>query len=114
MAAGILGSFSFLALVLAAVGLYAVVAQWMGQRTREIGIRMALGAKPRDVMRLVFLYGTGLAFWGIVAGIFFSSSAARIRSTQLFVAGRNGGLAVALTVFFLLFVTPAACFIPAR
>ena len=79
MAAGILGSFSFLALMLAAVGLYAVVAQWMGQRTREIGIRMALGAKPRDVMRLILGYGAGLALWGIVAGILVASALTRIR-----------------------------------
>jgi predicted permease len=114
MAAGILGSFSFLAVVLAAVGLYAVVAQWMGQRTREIGIRMALGAKPRDVMRLVFLYGTGLAFWGIVAGIFFASGAACIVSTQLFGAGSTDVLTMALNVVLLLLVTLAACYIPAR
>ena len=114
MAAGILGSFSFLALVLAAVGLYAVVAQWMGQRTREIGIRMALGAKPRDVMRLVFGYGTALAFWGIVVGIFVASGAARIVSAQLFGAGSTDVLTMALIVVLLLLVTLAACYIPAR
>lgn len=114
MAAGILGSFSSVALVLAAVGLYAVVAQWMGQRTREIGIRMALGANPRDVMRLVFGYGTGLAFWGIVAGIFVASGVARFVSAQLFGESSTDVLTMALIVVLLLLVTLAACYIPAR
>jgi macrolide transport system ATP-binding/permease protein len=114
MAAGILGSFSFLALVLVAVGLYAVVAQWMGQRTREIGIRMALGAKPRDVMRLVFGYGTGLAFGGIVAGIFVASGVARFVSEQLFGASSTDVLTMALIVVLFLLVMLAACYIPGR
>ena len=114
MAAGILGSFSSLALVLAAVGLYAVVAQWMGQRTREIGIRMALGAKPRDMMRLVFGYGIGLALAGIVAGIFVASGVARFVSAQLFGTSSTDALTMALIAVLLMLVTLAACYIPAR
>jgi predicted permease len=114
MAAGILGSFSILALVLAAVGLYAVVAQWMGQRTREIGIRMAVGAKPRDVMRLVFGYGTELAFGGIGAGIFVASGVSRFVSAQLFGTSSTDFLTMALIVVLLLLVTLAACYVPAR
>jgi putative ABC transport system permease protein len=114
MAAGILGSFSFLALVLAAVGLYAVVAQWMGQRTREIGIRMALGAKPREVMRLIFGYGTGLALWGILVGILVAAGVARIVTAQLFGASDTDVLTMALIVVLLLLVTLAACYFPAR
>jgi len=114
MAAGILGSFSSLALVLAAVGLYAVVAQWMGQRTREIGIRMALGAKPRDMMRLVFGYGIGVALAGIVAGIFVASGVARFVSAQLFGTSSTDALTMALIAVLLMLVTLAACYIPAR
>jgi predicted permease len=114
MAAGILGSFSIFAVILAAVGLYAVVSQWMGQRTREIGIRMALGAKPRDVMRLALGYGAGLAAWGIVSGIFFSSALTRFVSVLLFGASRTDVLTIAALAFFLLLVALAACFIPAR
>lgn len=114
MAAGILGSFSFLALMLAAVGLYAVVAQWMAQRTREIGIRMALGAKPRDVMRLVLGYGAQLALWGIVAGIFVAAGIARYVSAQLFGASSTDVLTMAVIAVLLLLVALAACYIPAR
>ena len=110
----ILGSFSSLALVLAAVGLYAVVAQWMGQRTREIGIRMALGAKPRDMMRLVFGYGIGVALAGIVAGIFVASGVARFVSAQLFGTSSTDALTMALIAVLLMLVTLAACYIPAR
>jgi predicted permease len=114
MAAGILGSFSIFALIFAAVGLYAVVSQWMGQRTREIGIRMALGAKPRDVMRLTLGYGAGLALWGIVMGALFSSALARFVSVLLFGTSGTDAWTIAAIAVFLLVVTLAACYIPAR
>jgi predicted permease len=114
MAAGILGSFSIFALILAAVGLYAVVSQWMGQRTREIGIRMALGAKPRDVMRLTLGYGAGLALWGIVTGSLFSSALTRFVSVLLFGTGGTDILTISVIAVFLLLVTLVACYVPAR
>lgn len=114
MAAGILGSFSIFALILAAVGLYAVVSQWMGQRTREIGIRMTLGAKPRDVVRLTLGYGAGLAIWGIVAGILFSSALTRFVSVVLFGTSSADVLTIAVIAGLLLIVALAACYIPAR
>ena len=114
MAAGILGSFSIFALILAAVGLYAVVSQWMGQRTREIGIRMTLGAKPRDVVRLTLGYGAGLAIWGIVAGILFSSALTRFVSVVLFGTSSADVLTIAVIAALLLIVALAACYIPAR
>jgi len=114
MAAGILGSLSFLALVVAAVGLYAVVSQWMGQRTREIGIRMALGAKPRDVMRLILGYGASLAVGGILAGVVISGAVARLVSSLLFGAAKTDILAIAAISITLLLLTVAACYVPAR
>jgi predicted permease len=114
MAAGILGSFSIFALILAAVGLYAVVSQWMGQRTREIGIRMTLGAQPRDVVRLTLGYGAGLAIWGIVAGILFSSALTRFVSVVLFGTSSPEALTIAVIAALLLIVALAACYIPAR
>ena len=114
MAAGILGSFSIFALILAAVGLYAVVSQWMAQRTREIGIRMALGAKPRDVMRLTLGYGAGLAVWGIAAGVLFSLALTQFVSVLLFGASRTDVLTIAVIAVFLLLVALTACYVPAR
>ena len=114
MAAGILGSFSIFALILAAVGLYAVVSQWMGQRTREIGIRMALGAKPRDVLRLTLGYGAGLAAWGIVAGVLFASALSRFVSALLFGASGTDIMTTAVVAVFLLLVALVACYVPAR
>jgi predicted permease len=114
MAAGILGSFSIFAMILAAVGLYAVVAQWMGQRTREIGIRMALGAKPWDVMGLTLGYGAGLAAWGIVAGVLVSSALIRFVSALLFGTGSTDVLTIAVIACVLLLVALAACYVPAR
>jgi len=114
MAAGILGSFSFLALVLAAVGLYAVVSQWMGQRTREIGIRMALGAKPPDVMRLILGYGAGLALWGILAGVLIGLAVTRFVSALLFGASSTDATTIAAIAVLLLLVALAACYVPAR
>ncbi len=114
MAAGILGSFSFLALVLAAVGLYAVVSQWMGQRTREIGIRMALGAKPQNVLRLILGYGAGLALWGILAGALIGSAVTRFVSALLFGTNSTDAMTIAGIALLLLLVALAACYVPAR
>jgi putative ABC transport system permease protein len=109
-----LGSFSIFALILAAVGLYAVVSQWMGQRRQEIGIRMALGAQPRAVMRLTLGYGAGLALWGIATGILFSSALTRFVSVLLFGTGGTDILTIAVIAVFLLLVTLVACYVPAR
>ncbi len=114
MAAGILGSFSIFAVILAAVGLYAVVSQWMGQRTREIGIRMALGAKPRDVMRLTLGYGAGLAAWGIAAGVLCASALTKYVSGLLFGTGQADLLTTTIIAVFLLTVALAACYVPTR
>jgi predicted permease len=114
MAAGIMGCFSFLALVLATVGLYAMVSRWMGQRTREIGIRMALGADPRNVMRLILRYGAGLAVWGIMAGMLVSSGVMRFASRVLFGTSSTDVLTVTVIGLLLFLVALAACFVPAR
>jgi len=114
MAAGILGSLSLLALVLAAVGLYAVVSQWMGQRTREIGIRMALGARPHMVMRLILGYGARLALWGIAAGVLISSGVTRVVSSLLFGASSTDLVTIAAISVLLWLLTLAACYVPAR
>src|SRR5690242_3934151 len=69
LAGAVLGVFGILALVLAAVGLYGVMAYLVAQRTREVGIRMALGARPADVMRMIVDRGMSVALTGMVIGV---------------------------------------------
>jgi ABC-type antimicrobial peptide transport system permease subunit len=114
MAASWIGAFSFMALLLAAVGLYAVIAQSVAQRTREVGIRIALGANRSSVAALVIKQGLLLAAGGISLGlpaaIGFNSLVRR------YLAGIDGsdpgGLAV--ISIFLVVVMLSACWIPAR
>jgi putative ABC transport system permease protein len=75
---------------------------------------MVLGAKLRDVMRLILGYGAGLALWGIVTGIFFSSALTRFVSELLFGTGGTDILTIAVIAVFLLLVTLVACYVPAR
>jgi predicted permease len=84
LAAGLLGVFGLLALVLACVGLYGVMSYSVGQRTREIGLRMALGAGRRDVLGLVLRQGLTLVGAGVVLGVAGAFAASRLVRTLLF------------------------------
>ncbi len=83
-AATLLGAFGMLALLLAAVGIYAVMAYVVTERTHELGVRMAIGAKPGDVLRLVLSGGMRLALAGLLAGLAASLAASRLLASQLF------------------------------
>ena len=113
MAAGWIGAFSFIALLLAAVGLYAVIAQSVAQRTREVGIRIALGANHRSVVALILKQGMLLALGGIVVGL----PAAMVFDAlvQRHLAGMNGPLTMTFAAIpaLLAVVMLAACWIPA-
>jgi predicted permease len=111
---GILGSFSYFALVLAAIGLYGVIACSVGQRTQEIGIRQALGAQRGDVVRLVIREGLRLVGFGIAVGLFIAFFVTRVLQSQLYGVAASDPFTYAITALVLLAVTLLACYIPAR
>ncbi|HEX4494596.1 MAG TPA: ABC transporter permease [Thermoanaerobaculia bacterium] len=114
MGAGLLSVFGLLALVLAALGIYGVVAYSVGQREREIGIRMALGAERRDVLGLVVRQSLRPVVLGVVLGVVAALVAARTIASLLFGVGAADPLALAGAAALLVLVALAAIFAPAR
>jgi len=110
----LLGSFAGLALLLATVGIYGVLAYSVTQRTREIGIRLALGARPNDALLLVVRQGARLALVGIAAGLAGSLVMTRFLSALLFGVTPTDPLTFAAVSAVLLGVALAACAVPAR
>jgi predicted permease len=114
IAAAFAGAFGLLALVLAAVGIYGVVAYTTRQRTHEIGIRMALGAGQGDVFRAVLGQGLRLALAGLVSGLIISVAFTRFLRGMLFGVGTIDWVTFVLIPALLLLVAIAACLVPAR
>ena len=114
IAAAFAGAFGLLALVLAAVGIYGVVAYTTRQRTHEIGIRMALGAGQGDVFRQVLGQGLRLALMGLTAGLLVSLAFTHLLRGMLFGVGAVDWITFASVAGILFLVTLAACFVPAR
>jgi putative ABC transport system permease protein len=110
----LLGIFAGLALVLTAIGLYGVISYSVAQRTHEIGIRMALGAQPRDMLRLVIGQGVRLALYGVGLGLIAAFAFAHFLSTMLFGVTSTDPVSFATVVITLLAVVLLACYIPAR
>jgi predicted permease len=114
VAAWTLGGFGVLALLLAAIGLYGVVAYSVAQRTREIGVRMALGAKEKDVLRLVLGEGLFVIGIGLVIGLLLAFAATRVIAGFLYGVGATDALTFAGVPLLLGLVAVVASYIPAR
>jgi putative ABC transport system permease protein len=109
-----IGSFALLALLLAALGIYGVMAYTTSQRTREIGIRLALGAQRRDVIKLVVVQGIKLASIGTALGLAAAFGLTRLMKSLLFAVDSVDPLAFGAAVATLVLVALLACYIPAR
>ena len=110
----LLVAFAAIALVLAAVGIYGVMAYSVTQRTHEIGIRMAMGAQSEDVLRQVLTEGARLAAMGLALGLVGSLAATRLIATMLFGVKPTDPLTFTAVAVILASVSLAACYIPAR
>jgi predicted permease len=110
----LLGVFASLALVLACVGIYGVISYLTGQRTHEIGVRMALGAQRSDVLRLVMGHGARMALIGVAIGIVSALGLTRLMANQLFGVSAHDPLTFAGVAMLLIIVAIAACYMPAQ
>ncbi|HTX77952.1 MAG TPA: FtsX-like permease family protein, partial [Terracidiphilus sp.] len=126
VAAGMMSVLSALALLLAAVGLYSVMAYWVAQRTQEIGVRMALGAAPGHVLRMVVRQGLAMTSLGLVAGLALAFLLARSVASVSFTGGAMGAsaslmgdsatdpLVYVAAALFLYAIAAIAALLPAR
>ncbi len=114
MGAALLGLFGALALILASIGIYGVLAYSVAQRTSEIGLRMALGAQPRQVLGLVLKQGMLLALIGAVVGVLVALPVARLASGLLYGVSATDPLTYAGITLLLMGVALLACYLPAQ
>jgi ABC-type antimicrobial peptide transport system permease subunit len=110
----LLGLFAGLALLLAAMGIYGVMAYSVSARTREMGIRIALGAQKQDVLRLVMFDGLVLLPVGLMAGLFAAFASMRVLRSQLYEVSAGDPITLIAVALLLTFVAGLACYIPAR
>jgi len=106
--------FGGLALFIATIGVYGVISYWVAQRTHEIGIRMTLGAKRGDVLRLVLGQGARLALVGVIIGVAVALGLTRFMADMLYGVKASDPLTFAATAALLLLVAVVACYVPAR
>jgi macrolide transport system ATP-binding/permease protein len=114
VAALVLGVFGLVALMLAAMGIYGITSYAVAQRTHEIGIRMALGAQLRDVLKLVLRHGVKLTIIGVSIGLIVAYVATRAITSLLYGVSATDPLTFGFVSLALIFVALIACYIPAR
>jgi predicted permease len=110
----LLGIFAALAMLLTAVGLYGVISYSVAQRTHELGIRLALGGQPRDMLRLIIGQGLRLAIFGVCLGLAAAFALTHFLSSMLFGVSSTDPISYIAVVSLLLVVVLLACYIPAR
>jgi predicted permease len=112
--AQLVGGFAGAALLLSSIGIYGVLAYMVGQRSREIGLRMALGAKRNDILKLVVTKGVALSIVGIVAGVIFAASTASLMASLLYGVRPHDPMVFLSAPVVLLAVAGLASYLPAR
>ena len=110
----LVGVFAVLATALASIGVYGVMAYAVGQRAREFGMRLALGARRRDIVRLVLRRGARLFAGGALLGLLGAAAATRLLASLLYAVNRFDPVSFAAATLVLLGVSLAACYAPAR
>ena len=112
--ADLVGGFAGLAILLASIGIYGLLAYMVGQRSREIGIRMALGARREDILRMFLRKGVALGGIGIVAGLVFSAATASLMASLLYGVRPHDPAVFLIVPLLLLAVAALASYLPAR
>jgi putative ABC transport system permease protein len=114
VAAMLLGSFGMLALILAAIGIFGVMSYSVSQRTREIGIRMALGANAAEILKLVVGQGLRLILLGMGIGLVAAFAGTRLMSALLYGVSATDSVTFVVIALLLITVALLACFLPGR